>query len=160
MGRDLSGVSYDSSSGVLTIDGPADVILRGTAQGTVLLTGSGRVTLQSARLPLLMADGPAPQVFSTGDSAVEQLRLGENTSLTLGGGQLKIGVLHSRAGGVLHLAPGTAAAVEGEDRPTTLAVPVLADGPVLLAAPADSVRDAAGRPMEFFDLVWKALLPG
>lgn len=160
MGRDLSGVSYDSSSGVLTIDGPADVILRGTAQGTVLLTGSGRVTLQSARLPLLMADGPAPQVFSTGDSAVEQLRLGESTSLTLGGGQLKIGVLHSRAGGVLHLAPGTAAAVEGEDRPTTLTVPVLADGPVLLAAPADSVRDAAGRPMEFFDLVWKALLPG
>ncbi len=160
MGRDLSGVSYDSSSGVLTIDGPADVILRGTAQGTVLLTSSGRVTLQSVRLPLLMADGPAPQVFSTGDSAVEQLQLGEKTSLTLGGGQLKIGVLHSRAGGVLHLAPGTAAAVEGEDRPTTLAVPVLADGPVLLAAPADSVRDAAGKPMEFFDLVWKALLPG
>ena len=44
--------------------------------------------------------------------------------------------------------------------PGTVTVPVVLDGPASLAAQAQVVRDAGGRTLEPFDVVWKALLPG
>lgn len=42
----------------------------------------------------------------------------------------------------------------------TLNVPVVVDGPVLLAARAAAVTSGAGKPMAPFDIVWRTLLPG
>ena len=42
----------------------------------------------------------------------------------------------------------------------SLAVPVVMDGPALLAARAAHVTNAARKPLTPFDIVWKTLLPG
>lgn len=163
-GRDLSGVSADASTGELTLGGEADVSLRGTLpEGrTVLLAGSGAVTLREARVPALTVSSPAARVFVPGEAALGELALRPGASLTLGGGgTVRAAVLRGDESNVLRLTGGAfllAADREGEAM-GTLAVPVVIDGPVLLAARAAQVTDGAGRPLAPFDVVWRTLLP-
>lgn len=166
MGRDLSGVSFQASAGVLILNGTADVTLCGTGQESpaLLITGSGTVTLQNVASPSLTVDAGTARLFSAGENALGSLQLGEGTVLNLdGNGQLSIETVQGRPSSALRLTGGavmvTAAESEG-GKPALLPVPVLLDGPVSLAAQASSVRSLDGKPLEPFDVVWKTLLPG
>lgn len=164
-GRDLSGVSYDPGSGVVTVSGQADVTLRGAEpplQGTeqplrgILVTGSGAVTLRDVRAEVLTVTAPGARVLSEGETVVGALRLDPGTTLTLsGGGRVRLGSV--APSGTLRLTGGVAVTVEGEQ---ALPLPVLVDGPVSLAVPAGQVSSFSGKPMDPFDLVWRTLLPG
>lgn len=160
IGQDLSQVSFDNAAGLLTVAGAADVVLRGTdqaGQATVLITGSGQVTLEHVRLSGLTVDSAAARVLIVGASETDLVLLREGARLTLDGeGLLKIVRLEARPSSVLHLTGGAAAAVEDE----AYSPVVLADGPVSLAARTISVTSPGGKPMAPFDIVWKTLLPG
>ena len=164
MGRDLSGVSFDTSTGLLTIGGTADVTIRGAGQGdpAILLTGSGTVTLKGVHTPALTVGTALARVFTAGETVLQEVRLQHGASLTLGsGGRLEIGVLHGDRSNALHLTggavivPGKAGEVYG-----TLSVPVFLDGAVSLAAHAAHVSSANGKSLEPFDMILKTLLPG
>lgn len=168
MGRDLSGVSYNEASGTLTVDGTADVVIRGAEQGApgkqiILLTGSGTVTLQNVTSPTLIVDSPLARLFSAGRNALAEVTLREGASLTFsGGGLLKIGVLHANQSNTLRLTGGAAVVEEQESEAASrvITASVLLDGAVSLAARAAHVSNAQGKQLESFDFVWKALLPG
>ncbi len=164
IGRDLSGLSFDPATGLLTVSGTADVILQGMGQEpqAVLIAGSGRVTLLDVQLSQLTVTAPQARVSSAGESALGQVLLSKGASLVLeGSGLLKIAALRGEGGNVLRLAGG--AAVLSQDGRTleALSLPAVLDGPASLAAGAGAagVTSSAGRPLEPFDLVWKALLP-
>lgn len=161
MGRDLSGVSYDEGMGMLTIGGEADVMLQsaGEEAQAIRLTGSGAVTLRNVSVSVLEVPSAEARIFVTGTAVLEEVRLGQDTSLTLSGGSTRLGAL--LGGSVLRLAGGAAvqAGRDGET-PGTLTIPVVAEGPVLLAARAASVTGSGGKPMAPVDNLWKALLPG
>lgn len=165
-GRDLSGVSDGPASEELTIGGRADAVLQGVGREgrSVRLTGSGTVTLREVRIPVLTVAARAASVSSPGEAVLGEVRLLPGTSLTLGGGGLvRIGALRGGEGSVLRLTGGAvilAAAEENGETLGTLTVPVVLDGPALLAARAVSVTSAGGRPMAPFDVVWRTLLPG
>lgn len=160
-GRDLSAAAFDPQSGTLTLDGAQAVILRGLGQEApaLRLTGEGRVALQQVDAPLLSAQSAQTQVTAAGENTLAQVRLGENTVLTIdGGGLLRIGQLRGQAGSVLRLTGG-AVVLEGKDA-GALAAQVVVDGPVsLLAAEGVVVRGPQGEPLTPFDLVWKTLIP-
>lgn len=163
-GRDLSGVSLDTSTGVLTIAGGTDVTIRGTGEAlhALQLTGSGTVTLQGIRISSLTVSAPLARIFSGGGAVLETLLLQKGVCLALeGSGLLRIGTLRGEEGSTLRLAAGAAAAV-GEEGKTSqpMTVPVLLDGPASLAAQAVRVSSPTGSPLTPFDLVWKTLLPG
>lgn len=163
-GQDLSGVSAGPAAGELTIGGRADTVLQGTGQegSAVLLAGSGTVTLREARVPVLIVSAPAASVSSPGETVLGEIRLRPGTSLTLGGGGLvRIGALRGDESTVLRLTGGAVIVAPSEEGETfgTLTVPVVLDGPVLLAAQA-GVTSANGKPMAPFDIVWRTLLPG
>ena len=76
-----------------------------------------------------------------------------------GGGMLRLGRVQGDRTNTLRLAGG--AVVVAEDREGhVLQIPVVMEGPASLAARAVNVRDAAGKPLEPFDLLWKTLLSG
>ncbi len=161
-GRDLSGAGIDAENGVLTVDGAADLILRGRGREAqaIRLGGSGAVKLQRLSVPLLTADTAQARLVSAGENALAQLQLGRGTVLTLeGGGLLRIGQLRGGADSVLRLTGG-AVVLDGEGGEKSAGAAVVVDGPVsLLAAEGVAVRDAQGKPLTPFDIVWKALLP-
>lgn len=168
LGRDLSEVTYDTSTGQLTVGGASDVVIQGTpgqvseGQTAIQITGSGTVTLQDVRSAALTVDADQARIVTAGASFLGEVRLGENTTLTIDGR----GFLHAESfqGGehaLLRLTGGALALAEdGEGVPGTLAVPVVLDGPVSLAAQAQSVHNMRGEPLEPFDILWKTLLPG
>lgn len=163
--RDLSGVSADPSAGELTIGGKADTVLQGTAQEgrAVLLTGAGTVTLREARIPALTAAAPSVQLSTPGEAELGEVLLRPGTSLTLGGGGLvRIGALRGDVSNVLRLTGGAVILAPSEEGESfgTLTVPVVVDGPALLAARAAHVTSGNGKPMAPFDVVWRTLLPG
>ena len=163
MGRDLSGVSLDAATGLLTIGGTADVTILGTGQDgpPVLLTTSGTVTLQAVRTPMLTVGAALAHVFTTGETTLQEVRLQDGASLTLGsGGRLEIGILHGGRSNALHLTGGAVIMAERDGGAgEALSVPVFVDGSVSLAAHAVHVT-GGGKPLEPFDLIWKTLLPG
>ena len=162
LGRDLSGVSYDEAAGVLTAGGSGDVVIQGTGQGfrAIVVAGSGTVTLQNVRVSLLEAAGPEVQVHSSGENELDEVRLRRDVQLTLGGsGLLRIAALRGEEGSVLRQTGGAVVLPEGEDK-APLAVPVVLDGPVSLAAQVGQVTNPDGKPLSPFDIVWKTLLPG
>lgn len=163
-GRDLSGVSVEESSGTLTLSGTADTVIRGTGREVraIVLTGSSTVTLREVRVLTLTAAAPETAVSSPGESLLEEVHLRPGGSLDLGGGGLvRIGRVFGGEGSVLRLTGGAViAAAENGETMGTLNVPVVIDGPVLLAARAVHVTSASGKPMAPFDIVWKTLLPG
>lgn len=164
--RDLSGVADNASTGELAVGGKMDAVLQGAGKEGrhLLLTGSGTVRLREARIPVLTAAGSAVRVSSPGEAVLEEVRLRPGASLTLGGGGLvRIGRLHGGEGSVLRLTGGAvilAAAKENGGALGTLNVPVVIDGPALLAARAAAVTSGDGKPMAPFDVVWRTLLPG
>lgn len=164
IGRDLSGVSFDTTTGLLTVGGSADVTIRGMGQDgpPILLTSSGTVTLQAVRTPALTVGTALAQIFTTGATSLQEVQLQEGSSLTLGsGGRLEIGVLHGNRSNALHLTGGSViVAGKANGAMGTLSVPVFLDGAVSLAAHAVHVSSGEGRALEPFDLIWKTLLPG
>ena len=163
-GRDPSGVPADQPAGELTVSGRADTVIQGAGREirTIVLTGSGTVTLREVRAAALTAAVPGASVSSPGESLLEEVHLRPGASLALGGGGLvRIGRVTGGEGSVLRLTGGAViVAAEGGEAPGTLNVPVVIDGPVLLAARAVHAVSAAGKPMAPFDIVWKTLLPG
>lgn len=164
-GRDLSGVSGGEPTGMLTIRGEADTTIQGIGQEErrLLLTGSGTVTFREARIPMLSVEGTAARVSSPGETVLGEVHLRPGASLTLsGGGPVRIGLLRGGEDSVLRLTGGVVLAEAGEEGGDygILSVPVVIDGPVLLAARAAAVTNGAGKPMAPFDVVWRTLLPG
>lgn len=165
-GQDLSGVSVTAGTQALTVSGSADVTILGADGGeqAILLNGSGLTALRGVNVSTLTVEGNTARVLILEQSVVRQLRLPEGASLTFtgGGGLLKLGGLHAAGKNTLYLTDGAAVALaREEDAPEDGSpVSVVIDGPAVLAARAVSVRDAAGNPLEPFDLLWKAMLPG
>lgn len=163
-GQDLSGASLDVSTGVLTVSGTADVTIQGTGQGeqAILVDGTGQVTVRDANISVLTVGANGARMFCSGESILKEVNLPEGAVLTLdGGGLVKIGILHGNESNTLRLLGGAAVMLEQEGEETkSLTVPVVVEGLVSLAARAVSVRNAEGKPLEPFDVIWKALLPG
>lgn len=161
-GKDLSGLSFDPATGVLTVSGGADLVLRGV-QGqevtAVRLTGSGTVTLQQINLPLLSVESAQARVATAGETVLAQLHLGEGAVLTVdGSGRLQIAAFQGEGSSLLRLTGGTAAL--SQEAQAALAGRLVVDGPVsLLAAESLAVQNAQGQPMTPFDILWKTLLP-
>ncbi|MCI8304025.1 MAG: hypothetical protein HFF52_05280 [Lawsonibacter sp.] len=163
-GQNLSALSFNPSTGELTTGGPHPLFLQSAGQEkqAVVLTGSGLVTLQALNLSTLTVNSNTARIFSAGESILDMIQLRENTVLTLeGGGLLRTGTFHGEGSSLLRL-NGGAVVVTGQDGQTfgALALPVVLDGPVSLAAQASNVTNPAGKPLTPFDIIWKALLPG
>ena len=162
MGKDLSGVTYDEAAKVLTVSGDQSVTIFGTGQEvqSLVITGSGRVTVQNVTVSGLTVTAPQAQIFTVGENLVQELTLAEGTALTLDGrGLLRLGQARGNETNLLRLAGG-AVIVEGEkeEAPGPLTVPFQIEGPVSLYARPEGVPQAAGK--EPFDILWDALLPG
>lgn len=164
MGRDLTGVSFQSATGELILSGtePVSVLGTGGEHQTIRITGSGEVRLQNVSVEELMVDSAQSRIFLSGENRLERLQLREGADITFcGGGIVKIGTLRGSVSNVLRLTEGAAAVVEKpEDGPGALKIPILLDGPVSLAAQASRVSNFAGKQLEPFDVIWKTLLPG
>lgn len=157
-GRDLSGVSYDSSTGALTVGGEAEMTVQGTGE-EVRLTGSGEITLQNADLSRLTVNTPEARVLSEGENTLAEVQMERGATLAVdGGGHLRIGQLRADGTNTLRLTGGAVTIEEREgEKPLTL--PIVVDGPVSLVARAVQVTSPEGKALEPFDIVWKALLP-
>lgn len=162
VGQDLSGVRFQPETGLLTISGGAEVTLQGLGPEPVAvrMTGSGTVVLHNVNVSTFTVESAGGRVVSTGTHTLEQVSLQPGASLTLdGGGMLRLGRVQGDRTNTLRLAGG--AVVVAEDREGhVLQIPVVMEGPASLAARAVNVRDAAGKPLEPFDLLWKTLLSG
>lgn len=164
-GRDLSGLTFQETDGRLTVGGRSDVTVGGTEQqgGSIVLTGSGTVTLRDVRAALLTAASPEARIFTAGETAVGELRLEAGTVLTVdGSGPLRVGAFQAEQGALLRLAEG-ASVMPGKpgEEPVVLTAPVVLEGTASLAATARAgVRSADGKALDPFDLVWETLLPG
>ena len=161
-GQDLSGVSYNSSTGVLTVGGKADVVLQGAGAGTIALTGSGTVTLQNVEGAVLAVDAPEGRVLTVGRNALEEVVLKKGASLTLGGsGVLEAGAVRAGRSNTLRLTGGAVIVQEKErEEGKALTLRAIIEGPASLAAQAVNVSSGGGKPLTPFDVVWKTLLPG
>lgn len=162
-GRDLSGVTFQADTGVLTISGTAEVTVRGVGEAAVALrlTGSGTVVLRQADLSALTVEGNGGRLVSTGEHALEQLVLKQGASLTLDGrGMLRLGGVRGDETNTLRLAGGAVVVEDGQGALGALRIPVVMEAPASLAARAGIVRNAAGAPLEPFDLLWKTLFSG
>ncbi len=165
-GRDLSGISFDESTGTLTVGGTADVTVQGTEEAvrSIQITGSGAVTLQNVKTASLVIGPAASRILTGGENVWNEVLLRDGASPVFdGSGLAKIGVLRGEGSGesVLRLAGG-AMALTGKDGGSlgTLSIPVVLDGPVSLAAYAPNVTSSGGKPLDFFDVLWKTMLPG
>lgn len=161
-GRDLSGLSFDEGAKVLTISGSRDVAIQGRGGLTVVLAGSGAVTLRGVDGPAVTVTSGSAQIFTAGENVLKEVRLEEGASLRLdGSGLVRIAALHARGSGALHLTGGAAVVLEGEDGAAgAQPVPVVVEGAASLAARAVTVTGAGGKALEPFDILWKTLLPG
>lgn len=156
-GRDLSGVSC--SEGVLTITGPADVVVSGSQPDTVIhAAGSGTVTLNHVRAQALTAGAPEVRVFTAGESAVERVALRDGATLVLdGGGLLETKQLVTSRTNLIRLSGGTLLAdLDGAAIPARVEV----NGPAILPPGVIPAARAGGGTPGSFDLIWKTLLPG
>lgn len=163
-GRDLSGVSFDSAAGELTVSGRSDAAIQGSGQGRqmIRLAGPGIVTLERANVSTLTVAAAGARVASGGESLLGELHLEEGAELTVSGsGLLRIGSVRSDGANTLRLIGGALAVTEkNSGSPGVLTVPVVLEGPAFLSAHAESVRSVDGRRLEPFDIVWRTLLPG
>lgn len=172
-GKDLSGVSYNTSSGEVMIGGTEDVTVRnagtegqniregntGTNGLSVRITGTGMVRLHGARVSLLTVDAPHARIFTSGKIELGQIHLKTGTIFTIAGdGTMEIGGVQAGRNSVLRLDGGTVIMQEENGR---LPVPVFLDGPAILSAHTDTgVYSTGGKRMEPFDIIWKTMLPG
>lgn len=165
---ELSGVRFEPESGVLTVSGGTDLILRGQGEEVQLrFTGefSGKpVAVQQLRGSLaVLSSQTQVQINAAGENRLAQVLLGEGNVLTLGGGGLtRIGLLRSMGeGGVLRLTGGMVELLEAESgRPGIPAPVVIVDGPVSLqVGDGIVVRDPQGEALMPLDILWKTILP-
>lgn len=163
-GRDLSGVSFNETAGVLTLNGSADVVVQGSgqAQPALVVNGSGTVTLQNVNLSSFTVNASESRIVTAGHNVLGEVQMGAGSVLKAdGSGTLQIGSIRGNASNAIHLSGG---AVVLRDRNGaelgTLAVPVLVSGAASLAAHVPQVRSFEGKPLEPFDILWKTLLPG
>ncbi len=169
-GQDLSGVSFDPSSGVLTLNGPGDAIIRGAAQTgqaestgqagpVIVLNGSGTATLQTVSASALVVGSSSARILIAGENALGEVRLSPGVSLLLdGNGLLETGRIQGDRSNRVTLTGG-ALSVDG-GRGDLGQIAVLMEPAALLAARAQAVSSPSGQPAEPFDLILKALVPG
>lgn len=169
-GQDLSGVSFDPSSGVLTLNGPGDVMIQGAAQTgqaepagqagpVIVLNGSGTATLQTVNASSLVVGSSSARILSVGENALGEVRLSPGASLLLDGdGRLEAGRVRGDRSNTVTLARG-ALSVDG-GRGDLGQIAVVMEPAALLAARAQTVSTPSGQTAEPFDLVLKALVPG
>ena len=152
----------NAPAGALPVSGGKELALQGAGENAPALhfTGPGTVHIHQAAIPLVAVDTPQARMACAGASTLAQVQLGQGAALTLEGtGHVHIGTLRGGPGSTLRLAGG-AVSLAGEG-PTPPTVPIVVTGPVsLLAAQGTPVYDAQGKPLQPFDLLWKALLPG
>ncbi len=160
-GKDLSGLSWDKASGTLTVGGSADVTLTGTGKAvSLVLAGSGTVTLRDVETPALEVRGGSAQLLTQGENALGEVRLERGASLVLGGdGRLELQSVRGDrtntvvlSGGAVSVDAGRGAL--GED------VRVVMTAAASLTAQAPAVVTPAGAQMEPVDVVLKTLFPG
>ena len=164
-GQDLSGVTFDETANEVTVSGTADVTIQGTGQGeqpAVRLTGSGTVTLQDVKAPVLTVATPEGKVVITGESQLGELRMEPDTALTVeGGGLLWLDHLQGDASNLLRLTGGAVIVPEKDEQSRqAVTVPIVVEGAASLMAHAASVSGPDGKALEPFDLMWKTLLSG
>lgn len=163
---ELSGVRFEPESGVLTVDGGANLILRGQdGEVAVRFTGefSGKAAAIQQLRGSLSVQSTQVQINAAGENRLSQVLLGEGSVLTLGGGGLtRIGVLRSMGeGSTLRLTGGMVELLEAQSGPGTPAPVVVVDGPVsLLVGNGIVVRDPQGETLMPLDILWKTMLPG
>lgn len=164
-GQDLSGVTFDETANEVTIAGRLDVTIQGAKQEelpAIRLTGSGTVTLQDVKAPVLTIADPEVKVVTTGESQLGEIRMEPDAALTVeGGGLLRLNSLQGDASNLLRLAGGAVMLPE-EDGPSrqAMTVPIAAEGAASLMVQAASVSGPDGKAQEPFDLMWKTLLSG
>lgn len=164
-GQDLSGVTFHESANEVTVAGTADVTIQGTEQGepsAIRLTGSGAVTLQDVKAPVLTAAAPEAQVVTRGESRLAEIRMEADAVLTVeGGGLLRLDSIRGDASNLLRLTGGAVILPEedGSSRQAA-AVPIVVEGAASLMVQAASVTSPDGKALEPFDLMWKTLLSG
>ena len=163
-GTDLSGVTFNEATGEVTIAGPADVVIQGNGQeqaAAIRLTGSGQVTLQDVKADRLTVEGSQARVVSEGETQLGGLQMEKGASLEVGGsGQLRLGTLSGDGSNLLRLTGEVTLIEEAGERPSKeWTVPVTLESAATLLARAAAVRTPEGKPLEAFDLMWKALMP-
>lgn len=164
-GEDLSGVTFDKTANEVTAAGAADVTIQGTKQEeppAIRLTGSGTVTLQDVKAPVLTAAAPEAKVVTKGDIQFGELRMEPGAALSLeGGGVLRLDSLRGDGSNLLRLAGGAVILPE-EEGPSRreAAVPIVVEGAASLMVQAAAVSSPDGRALEPFDLMWQTLLSG
>ena len=164
-GEDLSGVTFDRTANEVTAAGAADVTIRGTKQEqppAIRLTGSGTVTLQDIKAPLLTAAAPEAKVVTWGENQLGGIRMEPGAAIRLeGGGVLRLDSIRGDASNLLRLAGG-AVIVPEEDGASRreAAVPIVVEGAASLMVQAASVSSPDGKALEPFDLMWQTLLSG
>lgn len=183
-GSDLSGVSFDSSTGVLTFSGTGNITiseinpsLDGTGaneQGAVILiNGSGTVTLQEVNVETLTIAAPDAHILSEGETVLNTVELYTGVSVTLGGtGLLDIDRFQADQTNTIRLTGG-AVIVDGgkgtisrtadsDDTAQTAdnAAAILMDGAASLAARVHTVVHPNGNAEAPVDVLWKTMLPG
>ncbi|MCI9156364.1 MAG: hypothetical protein HFF44_05395 [Lawsonibacter sp.] len=158
-GRDLSGVSFQAETNTLIAGGTANITIQGAGKETILITGSGAVTLQNVEVSQITVDSPAARLFTAGTNVLASLQLREGAGLTLeGSGLLRLGTLAANQSNTLRLAGGAVVIQEeAEEAGKPLSIPLIVEGPVSLAGGTVQPTAPDGKPLEAFDLVWKAL---
>ena len=162
-GQDLSGVTFDETAHEVTVAGTADVTIRGTEQKeppAVRLTGSGTVTLQEVKAPMLTVAAPEAKVSTTGENQLGELRMEPDTALTVeGGGLLRLNDLRGDESNLLRLVGGALILPEedGQSR-REVTVPIVVEGAAFLMVQAAGVTSPDGKALEPFDLMWKTML--
>ena len=162
-GQDLSGVTFDEAANEVTVAGTADVVIRGTEQEkqpAIRLTGSGTVTLQEVKAPVLTVAAPEAKISTVGENQLGELRMEPDAALTVeGGGLLRLDGLRGDGSSLLRLAGGALILPEedGQSR-RELSVPIVVEGAAFLMVQAAGVTSPDGKTLEPFDLVWKTML--
>ena len=160
LGRDLSAVSWEEGTGVLTVRATAVLLGTGEELPVLRLAGGGTVTLQNVRAAVLHTDGQS-QAAVFGRNVLGEIRMGAGAGLTLeGGGFVRIGGLRGGASNTLRLTGGGIVLAENPEKETP-PVHVVLEGPVSLAAGSGAVVSGPkGAALKPFDVIWKTLLPG
>ena len=164
-GQDLSGVTFDETANEVTVAGKADVTVQGTRQGeppAVRLAGSGTVTLQDVKAPVLTVASPEAKVVLAGENQMGELRMEPEAALTVeGGGLLRLDNLQGDASNLLRLSGGSVILPEEDGQPRrVVTVPIVVEGAAALMAQAASVSSPEGKALEPFDLMWKTIMSG
>ena len=163
-GEDLSGVTFHKETNEVTAAGRLDVTIQGTKQENppaVRLTGSGTVTLQDVKMPVLTAAAPETKVVTRGEIQLGELRMEPGATLRLeGGGVLRLDSLQGDASNLLRLAGGAVILPEEGLSRREMTVHIAVEGAASLMVQAAVVSGPDGQTLEPFDLMWQTLLSG